>query len=309
MITGATGGIGRWIALGLAAAGHQVFLVGRDTTRLGNALDWIAGRIPDSRDRLVAIRADLSLLAETRAAADAIRERAASVAVLVNNAGTLSSRCRLTAEGHELTLAVNHLSPFVLTLALLPALLDHGGGARVVSVGSSTSDTAWIDPADLELAGSWRMTRAYARSKLALLMTQITLAAHLDPALVTVNVVHPGLVATGLVREPGMVGLAWKLMAPFSLGECQGADTPLFAALSQDCAGLTGAYLKRRLPVRPNRRALDMTLRARVWTATQALAAPFLPKMTLAAPFLPKMTLAAPFLPQMTLEAPFPPPG
>ncbi len=296
VITGATGGIGRWIALGLAGAGHELFLIGRDAARLGRAVDWIARRVPDSRDRLIPVRADLSLLGETRAAADAIRIRAPRLALLVNNAGTLSPRRQLTREGHEYTLAVNHLSPFVLTHALLPALIACGGGARVVSIGSSTSDGATIDPADLELARSWRMTRAYARSKLALLMTQLALAASLDPALVTVNVVHPGLVATGLVREPGMVGLAWRLLAAFSLTECQGADTPLFAALSPACAGLTGAYLKRRLPVRPNRRALDMALRAQVWTASQALAAPFLPPTALAAPFLPPTALAAPFL-------------
>ncbi len=287
VITGATGGLGRWIALGLAAAGHEVFLVGRDATRLGRAREWIAGRVPDSRERLFPIRADLSLLGETRSAADMIRAGAPAIALLVNNAGTLSGRRHLTREGHEQTLAVNHLSPFVLTHALLPALLAQGGGARIVSVGSSTSDTTTIDPADLELAKSWRMTRAYARSKLALLMTQMTLATRLDPALVTANVVHPGLVASGLVREPGVVGVAWRLMAPFSLTESQGADTPLFAALSPDCAGLSGAYLKRRLPVRPNRRALDMTLRAQVWTATQALAAPFLDPMMHAAAFLP----------------------
>ena len=276
VITGATGGIGRWIALGLAASGYRLFIVGRDPARLGRARDWIAGRVPESRDRLITVQADLSLLAETAAAAAAIRAQAPSVGLLVNNAGTLQSRRVLTAEGHEHTLAVNHLSPLVLTHALLPALLAQGGGARVVSVGSSTSDGAGIDPADLELAAGWRMTRAYARSKLALLMTQMTLAERLDPAQVAVNVVHPGMVATGLVREPGMVGLAWRLMAPFILSEREGADTPLHAALSPECAGLSGAYLKRRRPVPPNRRAVDPSLRAQVWTASRALAAPYL---------------------------------
>nr|WP_321986289.1 SDR family NAD(P)-dependent oxidoreductase [uncultured Lichenicoccus sp.] len=298
VVTGATGGIGRRIALGLAAAGLEVFLVGRDADRLERTRDWIGGRVLRSRDRLVPVQADLSLLAETRAAADTILARAQALALLVNNAGTLSARRQLTREGHELTLAVNHLSPFVLSHALLPALLAQGGGARIVSVGSSTSDRTSIDPADLELAGSWRMTRAYARSKLALLMTQMTLAQHLDPALVTANVVHPGLVATGLVREPGVVGLAWRLMAPFSLNESQGAETPLYAALSPECAALTGAYLKRRRPARPNRRTADAALRAQVWTATEALAAPFLPPTALAAPFLPPTTRRALLPPQ-----------
>ena len=273
VVTGATGGIGRWVALGLADAGFRLFVIGRDPARLAATRGWIAGRIPGSAGRIEPIRADLSLLSETRAAAGLVLSRTDSLAVLVNNAGTLSPHRVVTREGHERTLAVNHLAPFVLTRALLPALLREAS-ARIVDVGSSTSDRARIDPDDLELVRHWRMTRAYARSKLALLMADLELARQLDGSSVTVNVVHPGTVATGLVRGPSVASLAWKVMARFVLSECQGAEAPLHAALSADCAGLNGVYLKRCRAVPPNRSALDPALRRRVVAATEALAAP-----------------------------------
>ena len=276
VITGATGGIGRWIALGLADAGFRLFVIGRDPARLEGVCEWIGGRGAGSAARIEPVCADLSLLSETRAAARAILGRTDRIAVLVNNAGTLSPRRIVTAEGHERTLAVNHLAPFLLTRSLLPAL-RRADGARVVDIGSSTSDRARIDPDNLELEHGWRMVRAYSQSKLALLTTSLVLARKLEGSGVCVNIVHPGTVATGLVRNPGIVGLAWKLMAPFSLTERQGADTPLHAALSVECAGLTGAYLKRRRPAPPNPRALDPALGQRVQAATEALCRPWLP--------------------------------
>ena len=115
------------------------------------------------------------------------------------------------------------------------------------------------------------MVRAYGRAKLAQMATTFTLAERLAGTGVTANVVHPGAVATGLVRSPGVIGLSWKLMAPFLLSEEQGADTPLHVALAPEVDAVTGRYFKKRQPVRPNRRALDPALRARIWSATEAL--------------------------------------
>ncbi len=270
VITGATGGIGRWIALGLLDAGFRLFVIGRDASRLEALRNWAASRLGDRAAPIELVLADLSRLGETRAAAAHILSRTDRLALLVNNAGVLSPRRVITAEGHELTLAVNHLSPFVLTRSLLPAL-SREAAARIVNIGSSTSDHAWLDPDDLELSRHWGMVRAYSSSKLALLMTSLALARELRDSGTTLNVVHPGTVATGLVRQAGVVGLAWKLMAPFLLSECQGADTPLHAALSPECEGVTGGYLKQRRLVRPNRRALDPASCNRVLAATELL--------------------------------------
>jgi NAD(P)-dependent dehydrogenase (short-subunit alcohol dehydrogenase family) len=271
VVTGATGGIGRWIALGLVGAGYRVMLVGRDAGRASAAQAWIAQRVP-SAATMVRI-ADLSSLDETSALAEGILRDLPKLDLLVNNAGGLFARREVTAEGHEKTLATNHLSPCLLTTTLLPALRV-AGRARIVTVGSSSSDRARIDPGDLELTRGWGMVRAYGQSKLAVMMASFALARRLDGTGITVNVVHPGLVATGLVKHGGMVGIAWRIMAPFSLTAEQGAATPLFACLAPQLEGQTGLYLKRRRPAKPNARALDPVLAARVEKATEELLMP-----------------------------------
>ena len=229
-MTGATGGIGRWIAAGLAQAGHELVLIGRSVPACEGARDWILGRCADTRIEIVI--ADLSLLEQTRRAGEAIAAGGRAVDVLVNNAGVFTHRREETAEGHERVIAVNHLAPFVLTGALLPALRRAEQGARIVNVGSSTSETANIDPDDLEGVRRWGMVHRYGQSKLALLMATNVWAERLLPERITANTVHPGMVATGLIRAGGAIGLAWRAMAPFLLTEEQGAATPLHVALS-----------------------------------------------------------------------------
>jgi len=268
VLTGATSGIGRWIADGLAKAGYALTLIARDESRAAATVAWVQSRTPAA---MVEVRvADLSSLAETRATATMILRRSPRLDLLVNNAGVLCAKRQVTAEGHERTLATNLLSPLALTEALLPAL-QAAAPSRIVMVGSSSSDRARIDPDNLELEGGWSMVRAYSQSKLALLMTSRTLARRVQGSGVTVNVVHPGLVATDIVRNGGIVGLAWKLMAPFSLTPEQGADTPLHACLAPEMAGKTGLYLKRRKPATPNPLVNNAALAARVTAAVERL--------------------------------------
>ena len=268
VITGPTGGIGRWIARGLANDGYHVVLVARDAERGNAARNWIAAHLPHASTELRL--ADLSSLSETRAAGADIAARHPGIALLVNNAGVFHDRRETTREGHERVLAVNHLSPFVLTNCLQPAL-QAAAPSRLVTVGSSSSDKASIDPADLELTRGWNLVSAYRRSKLAQMMTTFELARRWKGTGVTANVVHPGGVATGLVRAPGIVGLAWKVMAPFLLTEEQGADTPHYVATSPELAGVTGQYFKFRKIVEPNRLARDPALVRSVWDATEHL--------------------------------------
>lgn len=270
VVTGATGGIGRWIALGLARAGHHVVLIGRDRARAQAALSWIGEQVPGANTELLI--ADLSLLSQTRAVGKDIASRHAKISVLINNAGIFETRRATTAEGHERVLATNLLCPFVLTKELLPALAA-GAPSRIINVGSSTSDGARIDPDDLELRRRWNMVRAYSQSKLALMMTTFALAKRLEGTGVVANIVHPGMVATGLVRAGGIIGLVWRGLALKALTEEQGADTPLHAALAAEYASVSGLYLKDRRRAPPNPRALDPALVARVWAATERLTA------------------------------------
>ena len=269
VVTGATSGIGRWIALGLARAGVCLVLPSRSEAGGIAVRDWLLERVPKAAVELV--HADLSAMSSTTAAARLIRERHPAINLLVNNAGVFRAKRERTAEGHDLVLAVNHLAPFVLMRELRPALLA-GGASRIVTVGSSTSDKAGIDPDDLELSRGWTMTRAYGRSKLAVMCATFETARLLADTGVTANVVHPGMVATNLVRSGGPIGLVWRALRPWVRTEEQGADTPLHVCLAPDLARVTGRYFKDRVPVAPNKRALDPALCRRVWEATERLA-------------------------------------
>jgi NAD(P)-dependent dehydrogenase (short-subunit alcohol dehydrogenase family) len=272
IVTGATGGIGGWIALGLAKAGHDLILIGRSGDAHAATRAWIVSQVPAATIEIAI--ADLSLLGETRRAGEAIVASGRPIDVLINTAGVFTHRREETAEGHERVIAVNHLAPFVLTRAVLPALRLAATGARIVNVGSSTSDTARINPDDLEGRHRWGMVRSYGQSKLALLMATQLLAEHLRADGITANTVHPGAVATGLVRAGGPIGLAWRAMSPFLLTKAQGAVTPLHVALAPEFAALTGTYVKKTKPVKPNGRAQDRSLVRRVWEASEALCDP-----------------------------------
>lgn len=268
VVTGATSGIGQWIALGMARAGYHTILVARDAARGEATRSWIIGQARGASTALVVT--DLSSLAQTRAAGAEIAAAHPRVDVLVNNAGLITPKRTVTVEGHEMILAVNHLAPYVLTEALQGALRD-ADSARVVNVGSSASDRATLDVDDLELKRGWSPLRAYGRSKLAIMMATFEWSRRLPG--VAVNVVHPGVVATKIGAVPGVIGFGWGLLRPFMIGVEQGADTPLHVALSPQVEGVTGTYFKKRHPVRPNRQALDRLVAARLWTETARLAA------------------------------------
>ncbi|MBV9756701.1 MAG: SDR family oxidoreductase [Alphaproteobacteria bacterium] len=271
VVTGASSGIGRWIALGLARAGWRTVLVVRDAARGEAARRWIAARVPGAATELVL--ADLSLLAQARAAAARIASEQPRIGILVNNAGVFSQRRQVTTEGHELILAVNHLAPFVLTRGLLEPLRG-GAPARIVNIGSAASDNARLDLEDLEGARNWNGLRAYGQSKLALMMATFAWAERLGGSAITANVVHPGVVATNIARVPGLIGVVWTLGMPFMLRPAKGADTPLHVALAPELAGVTGQYFKRRRSAEPNPLARDQALIERLWTETERLAGP-----------------------------------
>ena len=268
VVTGATSGLGQFVALGLARAGYHTVIVARNTQR-GEALrQAMASQVPTASSELVL--ADLASVAEARQAGDAIGAKHGLVHLLVNNAGLITPRRQVTSEGHERTLAVNHLAPFALTRAL-QAPLQQAAPARVVNVGSTASDRARLQLDDLESTRRFTPWGAYARSKLALMMATFEWSRRLAGTGVSVNVVHPGLVSTQIAALPGPIGIGWALLRPFMISPERGSDTPLFVALSPTLDDVTGQYFKRRKPARPNPQALSGETTRRLWAETERL--------------------------------------
>lgn len=189
LITGATDGHGRRVAFDLAARGWTVVVHGRDRAR-GEAVVREAGR----GARLVL--ADLGSLEAVRRLAHEVLSCVGRVDALVNNAGVIAGRRQVSADGVELSFAVNYLAHVVLT----EALLDVAPPSRIVNVASLAA--APLDPRDPLLAEGYEPYRAYGQSKLAQVMWTFDLAEQLDPLRTTVNALHPAtLMDTTMVRE------------------------------------------------------------------------------------------------------------
>jgi NAD(P)-dependent dehydrogenase (short-subunit alcohol dehydrogenase family) len=199
LITGATSGLGRYLAVELAASGWQVLAHGRDQTRLAALCAELGG---DTRGYV----ADMAVLEQVRDLAARVSAEVPRLAVLVNNAGigfgAPGEERQVSADGNELRFAVNYLAPVLLTRLLVP-LLSASAPARVVNVGSIGQ--AAFDPADAGFEHGYTGVDAYRRSKLALAAFTFTLAEELPAAMVTVNCLHPAtFMDTAMVARGGI---------------------------------------------------------------------------------------------------------
>jgi retinol dehydrogenase 12 len=275
LVTGATSGIGKETALRLAALGAAVTIVARDEARGAAAAAEIMERVP--RARVETLTADLSRPEQVRALAASVRDRSDQLDVLVNNAGVISMRPRLTADGLEVTFATNHLGPFLLT-CLLRGLLERSAPARVVTVASAAHRQVRAIPWD-DLArggaaqdGSAGNGQAYAVSKLLNILFTAELARRLAGTGVTANCLHPGFVRTALGREvTGIPGAAVRVALSLRPGPAAGARTSVYLAVSAEVADVTGGYFVKSRPARPSALARDETAAARLWELSAEL--------------------------------------
>lgn len=212
LVTGATSGIGLVTSRELARQGARVVLVGRNPAKLDATVRQIQAQ---TGSRFVeSLRCDLSSLHEVRELSGQVRERYPRLDVLVNNAGGMRLQRELTADGLEMTFAVNHLAYFLLTHLLLD-MLKASAPARVVNVSSEAHRRATLDLDNLQGERGYAGWRQYCRSKLLNLLFTYELARQVEGSGVTVNALHPGWVATGFggqqrLARPGVaVGRAW----------------------------------------------------------------------------------------------------
>ena len=267
VVTGATAGIGKETALSLAKMGATVVIVARDAAKSARTVDEIEAAVPNAKVDVVL--ADFASLAAVRAAAAEIGRRYGAVHVLVNNAGLANKHRTLSADGFELTFAVNHLAPFLLTRELMP-LLRAGAPSRIVTVASAAEAHGPIDFDDLQSEKNYQGFRAYGKSKLANVLFTYELAARLAGSGITANCLHPGAVATDLLRK--LPWLLYALISPFLLTPEQGAATQLFLASSPQVEGVSGGYYVKCKAARSSPRSYDASARKRLWEVSEAMA-------------------------------------
>jgi NAD(P)-dependent dehydrogenase (short-subunit alcohol dehydrogenase family) len=269
VVTGATSGIGREVALLLASQGARVIGIGRDWNRCTEACSAIAAESgnPDVSFEI----ADLSSLPEIRALANRLRARCARIDVLVNNAGTFTFRRMETADGLESQLAVNWLAGFLLTGLLLPCLRA-APHARTVTVSSGSHFAGRIHWNDIQLHRRYHGLKAYDQSKLATVLFMAELARRHGADLST-YAVDPGLVRTeiGMKRTGPLVRMVWKLRTRGGITARQAAESVAWCAAASGIDDQTGLYWKEREPVTPSPRAQSGEDARRLWSMAEEL--------------------------------------
>lgn len=268
VVTGATGGIGKVAAIGLARRGASVVLVCRDRGRGEEVRAAIREETGKEADLRIA---DLGSQADIRRVAGEILDRYPRIHVLLNNAGVVNLKRQVTVDGLEATFAVNHLAYFMLTNLLLDRLRE-SAPARIINVSSDAHRLAPLDLDDLQSERRYRGPRVYGQSKLANILFTRELARRLAGTGVTVNCLHPGVVATRFAQNNGRLAL-WvtTLLKPFFLTPEQGADTAIHLATSPEVEGVSGEYFVKRKARRPSAAALDEATARRLWTLSAEL--------------------------------------
>ena len=263
VITGTTHGIGRVTSRELARAGKTVVMLCRDVKAAGAVRDEIQRRAP--RATVEVVRCDLASLESVREAAAAVRRDYPPLGLLVNNAGMVSTRHRTSVDGFELTFATNHLGPFLLT-ALLSDHLDQA--ARIVMVASRIHYRAQLDlDAVTDARARYRATAAYARSKLANVMHTFALARRMAGTGISVNCLHPGVVATNLL--PRWLRVIKPMITRVVFDAERGSRTTVYLALDQSVAGITGRYFDEyQLARDASALANDVALQESLWKMT-----------------------------------------
>jgi len=276
LISGGTSGIGRATALALAHQGAVVTIIGRNEHKSRETVDAI--RAQTGNPQVAYLLADLSSTAQTLAAAQEFRRQHDRLDVLINNAGAIFFARGESADGIENTFALNHLVGYFLLTQQLLDLLRQSAPARIINVSSGAHEAAKMAWDDLELRSGYSGFRAYAQSKLANVLFTYELARRLHGTDVTVNALHPGVIATnfGATNNNRFFQLGQKLFKPFLTSVDKGAATSVFLASAAEVEGVTSKYFQDKRARSSAPASDDEASQRRLWQMSEDLLAPFL---------------------------------
>jgi retinol dehydrogenase 14 len=272
LITGATSGIGKAAAFALAGMGARVGIVGRNRSKTEATAAEISASI--SGAQIDTFIADLSLMRDVRALAEAVKAKYAKLDVLLNNAGELIMQRQETAEGLEMNFALNYLQYFLLTNLLLDTVQASPAG-RIVNVSSMSH--AFVSPNfdDLAAKQNYRSIISYSRNKLMIIMFTYELNRRLRAAgsNVTCNCLHPGFVRTHIWKpKPNLlVKLNMRIGSLFASSPEQGAQTSIYLASSPEVEGISGKYFVRSKTKQSSKASYDETAQKRLWQISESL--------------------------------------
>jgi NAD(P)-dependent dehydrogenase (short-subunit alcohol dehydrogenase family) len=270
LVTGASRGIGYETAAGLARLGAHVIIVSQSRERAQDAQQRINAELGKDAARYYV--ADLSVQAQVNQLAQDIARDYNRLDVLVNNVGGWFRKYNQSADGIEMTFALNHLSYFLLTGRLLP-LLQQGSPARIINVSSDAHrQPKGIRFDDIQFKHQYRVFSAYAQSKLANVLFTYELARRLEGTDLTVNVLHPGFVKTQLYRHFGLMTPFVNLLADlFGKNAVEGAQTSIYLASSPEVKGITGKYFSDCEPQDSSPASYDISQAKQLWELSEEM--------------------------------------
>ena len=272
LITGATDGIGFVAAREMARKGANVVIVGRNVIKTDDAVKRIIAE--SGNDNVRFLLTDLSSQEEVRRLAREARELLPRLDVLLNNAGAIFLSSQRSADGLEMTFALNHMSYYLLTILLLDILRD-SAPSRVINVSSTSHHSPGkFVVEDLPNPGSNRGYKAYGRSKLCNLLFTYELARRIEGSGVTVNALHPGLVRTNIARNNGLLGRVVNFFIGVrGVTAERGAETLVHLASSDEVEGVTGQYFVNRQAIQSSRLSYDRDMAEGLWHLSERLMA------------------------------------
>ncbi len=269
VVTGGTAGIGRETVRALVRLGARVLFTGRNADAGGSLIAEVRAEIPGAAIEFLPV--DFASFKSVKKLAGEISAKASQVDILVNNAGLNATKASKTEDGLETVFAVNHLAPFLLTNLLLKNISD---GGRIINVASKMHSWRSINLDDPELKKNWGSITAYSQSKLANVMFTYVLAERLAARKITVNCLHPGVIASDITREmPGFIrfvaGLVLKSTA-------QGAETSVYLASSPEVAGVTAKYFDNKKAIPSSKESYDKTKQEKLWRLSEDMVKTYL---------------------------------
>lgn len=271
LITGSTSGIGEAIAYAVAKKGATTVIVARNPEKSARVVEQI--KLQTGNPNVDLLPADLSSQVQIHQLAEQFKYRYSRLDVIVNNAGGVFFERQLSADGIEMTFALNHLSGFLLTSLLLNTLKG-SVPSRIVNISSATHKLAHMDERDWQTQKKYSGMEAYHRSKLANLLFTYELARRLDGSGVTVNAAKPGFTKTRLGRENkwSPVLMFLHLMAAVAAQSAEkGAETGIYLAISPEVTNVSGKYFDKQVEISSSKDSYNIHAAEYLWQLSEAL--------------------------------------
>ncbi len=259
LITGATSGIGKETAKGLAMLGATIIFTSRDTLKGEKIKKELITTTNNKNIRV--LKCDLASFESIRNCCKEFKSKYDNLHVLINNAGVWDFKRRESKEGIENIFATNYLAPFLMTNLLLD-ILKKSGPSRIINV-TSGMHYGTINFDDIEFKQKFSGAKAYRQSKLGLILYTKLLAKKLNGTGVTVNTAHPGMNKTELGRDAsGFSRMIFKMMGK---DPKIGAETSIYLASSSDVKNISGEYFAKKKIKKSSKESYDMILAKKLW--------------------------------------------